>query len=73
MQVHQVFGCRFELPTHYQVVRPIGQGAGGVVCAVQDVATGTQVGTWNRATAAVHCSTRCCCCDWQIFNDRLPD
>ena len=44
-EVHEVFGCRFELPAdgRYTLIRPIGAGAGGVVAAVQDTTTGTQL------------------------------
>merc|ERR1711916_274853 len=36
-------GTTFVLPSHYQPIKPIGQGAYGVVCAAHDTETGDKV------------------------------
>jgi serine/threonine protein kinase len=43
MQQLEVFGCRFDLPGHYKLIKPIGQGACGIVCAVEDTTTGAHM------------------------------
>lgn len=38
-----VLGTSFECPERYTLIRPIGQGAYGIVCSAQDVLTGENV------------------------------
>ena len=35
-QSWKVLGSRFELPTHYEIIDPVGSGAYGVVVAAKD-------------------------------------
>lgn len=43
VQSFNVLGTRFECPPRYTLIRPIGQGAYGVVCSAMDNATGRKV------------------------------
>ncbi|KAA8498022.1 Extracellular signal-regulated kinase 1 [Porphyridium purpureum] len=38
-----VMGTRFECPDRYQLIKPIGQGAYGIVCSARDQQTGEKV------------------------------
>lgn len=38
-----VLGTRFECPHRYNLIRPIGQGAYGIVCSAEDLITGEKV------------------------------
>mmetsp|Transcript_12932 Transcript_12932/g.39798 ORF Transcript_12932/g.39798 Transcript_12932/m.39798 type:complete len:286 (+) Transcript_12932:348-1205(+) len=40
---YNVQGSKFECPTRYSLVRPIGQGAYGIVCSAKDNETNTMV------------------------------
>lgn len=42
-QSFSVLGTNFDCPTRYQLIRPIGQGAYGIVCSADDVLTGERV------------------------------
>lgn len=43
VQSFNVLGTRFDCPPRYSLIRPIGQGAYGVVCSATDNATGRKV------------------------------
>uniref|UniRef100_A0A7S1TCU8 mitogen-activated protein kinase n=1 Tax=Compsopogon caeruleus TaxID=31354 RepID=A0A7S1TCU8_9RHOD len=38
-----VLGLRFEVPDRYTLIKPIGQGAYGIVCSAHDNETGNKV------------------------------
>lgn len=42
-QSFKVLGARFECPARYELIKPIGQGAYGIVCSAVDKATGENV------------------------------
>ena len=42
-KIYDVNGSPFEVPTHYTVLKPLGFGAYGIVCAVMDNNTGEKV------------------------------
>lgn len=53
-----VLGARFECPSRYSLIRPIGQGAYGIVCSAKDNVTGEKVAIkkiTNIVNSAVDC------------------